>query len=114
MGDDNDNLNTKKRKSKWRTSYSNMTTAEAEKRLGFRMEHLYLKAVPVQHMLDKSGFEGLEADVISKTKEMVYDNLVRHVLVEGYPAEGNVDFSEANINDLVLFIINPIIYDFKR
>lgn len=32
--------------------------------------------------------EGLGAEAILKTKETIYDNLVRHILVEGYPAEG--------------------------
>ena len=75
------------------------------------MEDIYSKVVPVQRMLDNSGFE---AEAISKTKETVYDLLVRHILVEGYPAEGNTDFGEANISDLVYIIIKPIISDFIR
>jgi len=46
MGDEKD---TKKRKSKWATSYSKMTIPEAEKRLGVE---LTLRAIPVKKMLE--------------------------------------------------------------
>ena len=100
--------------SRWKISYSNITAAAAGKRLGFRIAHLYSRMVPVQHMLDNSALEGLGAETISKTKETIYDNLVRHILVEGYPAEGNEDFGERNVNDLVYAMIIPILSDFIR
>jgi len=45
MGDEK---HTKKRKSKWATSYSKMTIPEAEERLGVE---LTLRAIPVKKML---------------------------------------------------------------
>lgn len=62
--------------------------------------------------------EGLKCDVpkevILKTKELVYDLVVRHIEVEGFPTMANVEFREPNVNDLVLLILNPILSDFRR
>lgn len=41
------------------------------------------------------------------TKKKVYDRLVEYLEIEGYP-------TEANVTDLVLYIIGPIISDFRR
>ncbi|KAF8468149.1 hypothetical protein BDZ91DRAFT_721991 [Kalaharituber pfeilii] len=65
-------------------------------------------------LVETKGNEGLDKDTMSKTKDMVYDLISRHLEVEGNPSESNADFKEANINDLVYIIINPIISDFRR
>lgn len=109
MGDDSANQN--KRKSKWITSYSNMTQADADKRLGFRAEEL--KAVSVARMLAEAKHKP-GGDGISKTKEKVYGDIVQYLDTEGYPTEGNSDFNEANVSDLVLYIIGPILSSFRR
>lgn len=107
MGDDNNNL--KKRKSKWTTSYSNMTIAQAEERLGFRIRSL--KGIPVQRMLANAN-EGESPDAILTTKEKVYDHILEYLQIEGYPTEGDPDFKESNINHLVYATISPILRDF--
>ncbi|KAI5839540.1 hypothetical protein DFP73DRAFT_208286 [Morchella snyderi] len=83
-----DNTNQKKRKSKWITSYSSMTNAQAEKRLGFRIRSV--KAVSVDTMLanTKYSFGREYPDAILKTKERVYDNIVEYLAIEG-PVLGN-------------------------
>ncbi|KAH8148459.1 uncharacterized protein LAJ45_07562 [Morchella importuna] len=53
-------------------------------------------------------------DAILKTKEKVYDGIVEHLEIEGYPTEANPDFKEANISDLVYITLHPILFDFKR
>lgn len=112
MGDDN--TNTKKRKTKWITSYSSMTIPQAQERLGFRIRTI--KTVSVDEMLadNKDMFGEDRLDIILKTKQRIYDNVVDYVLIEGYPTEGDPDFKEGNINDLVYSIINPIVASFIR
>jgi hypothetical protein len=108
MGDD------KKRKSKLITSYSNMmSNAQAEERLGFRFGSL--KALPVDPMLanaNKAKLDKGERQGTMKTKRKVYRELVRYLLVEGYPTEADPDFKEANINHLVYATISPILEKF--
>ncbi|KAF8458534.1 hypothetical protein BDZ91DRAFT_743101 [Kalaharituber pfeilii] len=62
-----------------------------QRRLGFDFESFQSRAVSLSRML-----EGLKCDVtkevISKTKELVYDLVVRHLKVEGYPTGANGDF----------------------
>ncbi|KAF8533426.1 hypothetical protein BDD12DRAFT_487215 [Trichophaea hybrida] len=110
MGDDN--TNQKKRKTKWITSYSNITAEQAEERLGFRFRTL--RGIAVEGMLadGRYGVEGLEVDAINKTKEKVYGRILEYLRVEGYPTEADPSFKEVNINDLVYAIISPILDDF--
>ena len=76
MGDEKD---TKKRKSKWVTSYPKMTIPEAEKRLGVE---LTLRAIPVKKMLEgKSCLLG--KDCISTVRQEIYDGLVGYLEIEG-------------------------------
>ncbi|KAL7271813.1 hypothetical protein RUND412_005401 [Rhizina undulata] len=53
-------------------------------------------------------------DGILPVKEKVYDGLVGQLEIEGYPSEADPDFKEANINDLVIFIMHPSLRYFKR
>ncbi|KAL0633576.1 hypothetical protein Q9L58_007536 [Maublancomyces gigas] len=105
-----DNTNQKKQKSKWATSYSKMTIPEAEDRLGIA---LALRGTPVKTMLEgKSINAGKEG--ILQVKEKVYDSLVRQIEIEGYPTEADPDFKEANITDLVILIMHPILRYFRQ
>ncbi|KAI5839539.1 hypothetical protein DFP73DRAFT_587459 [Morchella snyderi] len=107
MGDDN---TLKKRKLKWTIAYSKMTIPEAEQRLGISLQ---LRAIPVHRMLERAK-PAAGGDAILKTKQRVYDAIVDYLEMEGYPTEANPDFKEANISDLVLYIIGPILTDFRR
>ena len=108
---DDDGTNQEKRKLKWTTPHSTMIILEAGKRLGISME--YLPAVPVDQMLADAKHD-LEQDVILKTERMVYRQIRQYLRLEGFPSEANPGFNEANVNDLVLYIIGPIITGFNR
>jgi len=90
-----------------------MTILDAEKRLGFRIDGL--KGTPVAKMLanEKDNFDGEGGDAILRTKEEVYDNIIKYLDIERYPKEANPSFKEANISDLVYAIISPIIFEFR-
>ncbi|KAF8541536.1 hypothetical protein BDD12DRAFT_803593 [Trichophaea hybrida] len=107
MGDDNTN-----QKPKWTTSYSNMTIAQTEQRLGFRIRSL--KPIPVKTMIANASKDlGKDTQAIEQTKEKVYDRIVEHLQVEGFPTEADPDF-KVNINYLVHSAISPILADFIR
>ncbi|KAF8540341.1 hypothetical protein BDD12DRAFT_29888 [Trichophaea hybrida] len=109
MGDDN--TNQKRRKSKWATLYSNMTIAQTEQRLGFRIRSL--KPIPVKTMIANASKDlGKDTQAIEQTKAKVYDRIVEHLQVEGFPTEADPDFKEVNINYLVHSAISPILADF--
>ncbi|KAA8892730.1 hypothetical protein FN846DRAFT_924087 [Sphaerosporella brunnea] len=108
MGDDN--TERKKRKSKWTTSYSNMTMADSEKRLGIRFRNI--RWVSVDKMLAECNYTMEDEDWAVNTKDEVYKRIVQYLVVEGYPSEEDPDFKEANVSDLVLHVISPIIFDF--
>lgn len=112
MPDDNTEQQRKKRKSKWTTSYSNMSLLDTEGRLGFRIRDI--KTVPLTSVLTKANYALEGDDSVLKTKEMVYEQIVDHILIEGYPTEAETYFKEANVNDLVYAIIKPIIVNFVR
>ncbi|KAF8534297.1 hypothetical protein BDD12DRAFT_896351 [Trichophaea hybrida] len=96
MGDDNTEQQKKKRKSKWNASYFNVSISDAQKRLGFMFRTFGSQAIPVDHQRE------------------VYDLILDHLEIEGYPMESDPDFKEANVSDLVLHIISPILSDFRR
>lgn len=107
-----DNTNQKKRKTKWVTSYSGMTTADAEKRLGFRIRSF--TTIPVDEMLkaERPKLEG--GNELLQTKMKVYDQIVQYLEISGEPTEADPDFKEGNISHLVYATISPIIRDFRR
>jgi hypothetical protein len=98
------------------TAYSKVTSAEAQKRLGFRFSNFERHGISVSHMLAeaKPEIEGLGKDQVQETKEKVYDRIIEFVGCEGYPTESDEDFKEANINDLVFSILAPIVSDFQE
>ncbi|KAI5850365.1 hypothetical protein DFP73DRAFT_229896 [Morchella snyderi] len=109
-----DNTNQKKRKPKWAISYSKMTIPEAEKRLGIWLDSLNRDAVSVESMLVQHKSLATVESGRDEIKKRVYDNIVEHLEIEGYPTEADPDFNEANINDLVYIIVHPILSDFMR
>lgn len=110
---DNTEQQTRKRKSKWITSYSNMSMEDANKRLGFRMDTL--TGIPVERMLAEAQHRLEEEKAfLEKIKKRVYHRIVKFLETEGYPTEGNPNFKEASINDLVFATIVPIIAAFRR
>ena len=56
----------------------------------------------------------IEVDAVKETKERVYRHIVEYLKTEGNPTDMNTDFKQANINDLVLYIIGPILFYFMR
>ncbi|KAH8148986.1 uncharacterized protein LAJ45_06961 [Morchella importuna] len=82
MGDENTNMNQKKRKTKWTTSYSNMSIENSERRLGLRIFELLGRARPVEQIICLR--EGVKYDVPG-TKEKVYGRIVEYPEVEPYP-----------------------------
>ncbi|RPB18614.1 hypothetical protein L211DRAFT_815272, partial [Terfezia boudieri ATCC MYA-4762] len=99
----------KKPKRKLSTSYSRMTIREAEQRLQFRIDEL--QEVPVHMILEKPSIEGLDMNEI---KEKVYRHILEYIDIEGYPTEASTGYKEAKVSDLVLYVIGPILSDFKR
>lgn len=110
-----DNSNHKKRKMEYESSYSEMTLAAAEERLGFDLQKLVSEATPVDRMLEqaKCGMEDSGKDDIEITKEKVICRIQEYLQFEGYPTEAGPDFKRANINDLILYTIGPILWDFN-
>ena len=96
------------------TSYSNVSSKDAEKRLGFSWKSLRDKVLSGKDMLAKSAYAVKAGDDTLKTKEKVYEELLEYLEVEGYPGEEDPDFGGANVNDLVLFAITPTLANFRR
>ena len=115
MGDDNTEKQNKKRKSKWKHTYSGISTVDAEKRLGVEMETLDNEAIPVSEMLAEAGYTIQENnEEIQKAKRQVYKAILQYLDLEGYPTETNPDYNENNVSDLVLYILGPLVSYFKR
>ncbi|KAG0133658.1 hypothetical protein HOY82DRAFT_604034 [Tuber indicum] len=104
------NTSSKKRKFRCMTSYSRMTILETEKRLHMKLK---LEGVSVQKILEGKQVL-LSPQQWSQVKQQVYENLVGYLEIQGYPTEANADFKEVDVNDLILFIIYPILRCFKR
>lgn len=97
----------KKRRLKWQTSYRSVTTEEAEKRLGFRLEKLQSEALPIEKIIGHKNLNLLDL------KSKVYERIVEYLDVEGYPTMASDDFKEININDLVYTVLAPVISNYK-
>jgi len=110
-----DSTNHKKRKMEYECSYSEMTPAAAEERLRINFQKLLSEAIPVSQMLAEAhlGIKSTREDAIKRTKEKVWGRIVEYLNFEGYPTEACPDFKRANVNDLVLYIIGPILYHFN-
>ncbi|KAF8459837.1 hypothetical protein BDZ91DRAFT_851902 [Kalaharituber pfeilii] len=95
--------------STWKVSLSSMHMAGAEERLGVRLK--IVEAKSVEDMLREANYTVAGEDWSLKAKEKVYNRIVDHLAIEGYPEEDNHDF---NVNDLVYATISPIIAEFIR
>ena len=102
----------KKRKLPWKQSYSKTSQIAVEKRIGISMADLASAAISPEDMLVEIGYS-LDEDTTKTIKDEVYNAIVRYLDVGTSPID-RLHFMEANVNDLVLFIIAPIIYEFKR
>lgn len=113
MDSSNDDL-VQKRKFPWKTSYSSMPVREVEERIGITMQDLASVVILAKELLVQIGysFDGEDSDAIMTTKEEVYKQIMRYLRIEGYAMETSPDFKEANVNDLVLLIISPILDEF--
>ena len=108
-----DNIHGKKRKVsvKFKTLYLSVTSAEAEMRLGFRLQ--LLRGRPVHKKL--AGAETMFGkDTVRETKEKGYNRILEHLTVEGYPTEADSDLKQVNVDHLVYTIIVPVLNDFIR
>ncbi|KAG0643083.1 hypothetical protein HOY80DRAFT_1034624 [Tuber brumale] len=90
------NTEKSRRKCRWATSYVQITIPEAEKRWGLRLD---LCGIPVKRILEGKHIL-LGPHMMLGLKRKNYEDL---------PAEANLDFKEANINDIVDFTIYPIV-----
>ena len=97
----------------YESSYSEMTLAAAEERLGLDLQRFVSDAISVDHMLEQAKYKIEGSEDIKETKEKVFGNILEYLLFEGYPTEAGPDFKRANINDLILYTIGPIIFDFN-
>ncbi|RPB25945.1 hypothetical protein L211DRAFT_766512, partial [Terfezia boudieri ATCC MYA-4762] len=72
-----------------------------------------LRGRPIDTMLaDAKLMFGMDA--VRETKDKVYDRILEHLTVEGYPTEADSDFKEVNVDHLVYTIIVPVLNDFIR
>jgi len=97
------------------TFFRDVSDEAAEERLGITFEALECQAISVEAML--GGADGgvkLGEDSIKQVKEKVYDDIMDYIQFEGYPTPGRGDHSEANVNDLVLYTIGPILAAFNK
>jgi len=110
-----DNTNHKKRKMEYECSYSEMTLAAAEKRLDLDFQTFVSEATSVDRMLAETrGIAlGTEEDETKGTKKKVWSHIVQYLNFEGYPTDACPDFTRANVNDLILYIMGPILWDFN-
>ncbi|KAF8446712.1 hypothetical protein BGX38DRAFT_1270876 [Terfezia claveryi] len=106
---------TKNRKTDFTISYSSISGEAAEERLGITLQELGRRhTIPVKAMLERSDSGISLEDIIKQVKEKVYDHIVDYIQFESYPTAGAVDFTEANVNDLVLYIMGPVLTAFKK
>ncbi|KAG0138683.1 hypothetical protein HOY82DRAFT_544544 [Tuber indicum] len=97
------------------TAYSKVSMRETEEKLDMIFSKFEPFCTPVDQMLAqaKPTIKGLSTHQVRKAKEMVYQNIVQYLTGEGYPTEELEDYNEANLNDLVLLIILPILTELK-
>ncbi|PUU82250.1 hypothetical protein B9Z19DRAFT_1121016 [Tuber borchii] len=92
------------------TAYSKVSVEDAEKRLGLMLDIFETYGISISRMLDqvRPNINGLGEDQLHQVKCQVYQNILDFLLAEGYPAMVE-DFTEANVTDLALLIMLPIL-----
>jgi len=56
----------------------------------------------------------MDKETMHALKEVVYTRIIEYLDIEGYPTEGTLDFKVANISDLVLYTIGPILQHVRK
>ena len=105
MGDDN--TDSKKRKSKYETSYGTMTIEQVEDKLGFKLHSL----TEISVMEISAGATEGRDSLLRRTKE-VYKEIVRYPRVFGNPTDMDPNFKEVNAVLLAYAVIMPTIEEF--
>lgn len=105
-------LTQKRRRSSWISSYSELSISDAEERLGFEMESLGKNPIAITELVATAN-NRVGGATINSMKEKVYSNILDYLGFEGYPSTLTKDFCEANVSDLVLLMLNPILSDFR-
>jgi len=90
-------------KAKWKMSYLRMSVPLAEKILGIQLHEIDM--VPLNEMLARG--EGISVQTMDDIKKRVYDRIVEYLNINGPIASPH--HKHANIDDLILYIIGPII-----
>ncbi|PUU80207.1 hypothetical protein B9Z19DRAFT_1063653 [Tuber borchii] len=101
---------------KWQTSYSRIAQTDALERSGLDMQKFDQGSIPVRRMLSEAycGIEGIRVNAVDAMKEKVYARILEHIQIKGYPSEASIGFRDLNVNDLVLYILGPIMFDFQK
>ena len=107
MGDNTGESN-KKRKAKPVVSYSAISVAPAQQRLGFMIEDV--KAVAY----DTMSVHTYNVEGVNQVKLKVYEWILQVLEIEGYPDEPNTYFKEENVSDLVLGILIPVLMFMRK
>ncbi|PUU76177.1 hypothetical protein B9Z19DRAFT_272754 [Tuber borchii] len=88
-----------------------MTIQDAERKLKIRIKNI--RNVSVAGMISEAtttlGDARIDKKTIDDLKEEVYYHILQYLNIEGYPTEASADYKEANVSDLVLYVIGPII-----
>jgi len=97
-----------------KTSYSQTTIEQAERRLSFRIAKFECSVISLRQMLAETEPEikGLTYNKIYDIKDKVYNHIGEFIQGHEYPPEANRDFKEANVHNLLFAIIIPIITAF--
>ncbi|RPB18965.1 hypothetical protein L211DRAFT_669984 [Terfezia boudieri ATCC MYA-4762] len=97
--------------SKWKTAYSKSTIAQAGDRLNIRLAEIPVMSVDEMLVTTRRSIKKVDVDVM---KEKIHERIVEYIEGEGYPTEGNAEFKESNVSDLVFSIVLPTIRDVRR
>lgn len=49
---------------------------------------------------------------VEHVRRKLFKQILRYLTIKGYPTESSVNFKEANVSDLVLLILSPILEEF--
>ena len=97
-----------------RRRYSNVTPEEAQQRLRLTFRNFERqRPLPLKPILSEA-IKLFGDGTIKEIKERGYDHITEYLDAQGYPSESVGTFKEANVNDLVLFILGAIVYKVRR
>lgn len=93
-----------------------MNIVNTERRLGVVFSALERHEIPVSKMVELSKSDpnvGLGEARLKKLRLKIFRVILDYLEGEGYPGDRE-DHKEVNIHDLVLFVIFPVLLEFKR